>query len=112
MGAAVRPAAPRAQGVAGRRMMGSDAELPTEGWEGAVRAQFPKDYQIVLLITGGYVGLWGLSKLFGGGAEEEAPAAAASSGASTGAMPEFADESWDAWSQQGDNLAAWEKSLE
>ena len=29
-----------------------------------------------------------------------------------GAIPEFADESWDAWSQQGDNLDRWEKSLE
>jgi hypothetical protein len=112
MGAVVRPAAPRAQATTGRRMMSSDAELPTEGWEGAVRAKFPKDYQIVLLITGGYVGLWGLSKLFGGGAEEEAAPVAAAASSAAGAIPEFADESWDAWSQQGDNLDRWEKSLE
>ena len=44
----IRPQAPVFASRTGAvRTMGSDpADLPTEGWEGAVRAKFPKDYQV------------------------------------------------------------------
>ena len=44
----IRPQAPVfARRTGAVRTMGSDpADLPTEGWEGAVRAKFPKDYQV------------------------------------------------------------------
>ena len=44
----IRPQAPLlASRRTAVRTMGSDAaDLPTEGWEGAIRQKFPKDYQV------------------------------------------------------------------
>ena len=109
----IRPQAPVfARRTGAVRTMGSDpADLPTEGWEGAVRAKFPKDYQIVILILGSYAGLIGLNKLMGSSEEEAAPASSGGGGGGD-SIPSFQDEKWDEWSKQGDNLARWEASLD
>lgn len=94
-----------------RNMGGPAAPIPTEGWEGAVRAKLPHNYQIALAVLGGYTGLILFGKMISGGKKEEEVAQPANTSGSD-KIHSITEEEWADWVKDPNNMAKWEASLE
>ena len=96
-----------------KRSMGGHAKPPPSGGiDGAIRKIFPEDYQVSMLIVGGYFGLYLFSKLLGSGKKKEAAAAPAvvhaAAGASDGEIPSSDSPAFAEWISTPGNI---EKAL-
>mmetsp|Transcript_20327 Transcript_20327/g.31799 ORF Transcript_20327/g.31799 Transcript_20327/m.31799 type:complete len:126 (+) Transcript_20327:84-461(+) len=107
-----------AQHQAKRRMGGGAAAAPEwTGIDKVVRGYFPKDEDMVVAISGGYLGLFLLFKIksaLSGSPEEEAPAvaAAAPASASAGEIPDVDSEEFGAFLESEENVAKLVESFE
>eukprot|EP00984_Skeletonema_dohrnii_P033757 scaffold31368_cov141-Skeletonema_dohrnii-CCMP3373.AAC.1 len=105
-----------AQQQAKRRMGGGAAAPEWTGIDKVVRGYFPKDEDMVVAISGGYLGLFLLFKIKGalsGSPEvEEAAPVAAAPAASAGAIPDVDSEEFGAFLESEENVAKLVESFE
>ncbi|KAL7452858.1 hypothetical protein ACHAWC_004578 [Mediolabrus comicus] len=105
-----------AQQQAKRRMGGGAAAAPEwTGIDKVVRGYFPKDEDMVVAISGGYLGLFILFKIksaLSGSPEEEAAPVAAAPSASAGAIPDVDSEEFGAFLESEENVAKLVESFE